>query len=276
MIETLGKISYLDCLRTPFESEHYMEISAKYDCTVYPHNPICHGYTDAKFFGQTGTTDYLQVKFWSMCKGKTFQTEQEKSKLFCCDRLMNSLINFTYETGRREVFMKHDGELYADPLQRQVLYTWADPHENKAAMYTSELAERITGLKIVNKTMGPLLRISGYAPGGYRAHHHDTMHNLHVATFMFYFSEVDKGGETPFINSGVNVVPRKGSAVFWYNLFTDGITDQSTFHGGCPVIMGEKWASIRWIMYDWQDQLQCDLKPETRFEILVNGKSKYK
>ncbi|CAG7728742.1 unnamed protein product [Allacma fusca] len=285
-------------------------VQLQYDCTFHPHKPICHG-TRGRSHDNMGKTDHLEVKFWSMCKGKTFQTEEEKSKLFCwyerevhpsykispvkaewlslrpkadvvyfhdiiSDRLMNSLINFTYENGAREALMNPYGELYIDPLHRHVLYAWADPHENKAAMYTSELAERITGLKIVNKTEGPHLRISGYAPGGHRSYHHDTMQNLHVATFMFYFSEVDKGGETPFTNSGVNVIPRKGSALFWYNLFTDGITDQSTIHGGCPVIMGEKWASIRWILYKWQDQLKCDLKPETRFEILVNGKSKYK
>lgn len=54
-------------------------------------------------------------------------------------------------------------------------------------------------------------------------------------------SDVSAGGATVFIEPEVIVYPRKGSAVFWYNLPKSGQLDKSTRHGACPVIIGSKW-----------------------------------
>ena len=47
-----------------------------------------------------------------------------------------------------------------------------------------------------------------------------------------------------FPRLGVKVTPRKGSAVFWYNLFRNGEGIEDTVHGACPVLMGEKWGEL--------------------------------
>lgn len=49
-----------------------------------------------------------------------------------------------------------------------------------------------------------------------------------------------KGGETAFSQAGVYVTPKKGSALLWYNLLSSGSRDDLAYHGGCPVIFGEK------------------------------------
>ncbi|CAG7728741.1 unnamed protein product [Allacma fusca] len=264
--------------------DDWVSLQVDYECATQPEKPICHGDTSSKFFDKIAKVDNFAEKLWSMCQGKTSQAEREKSELFCwyereihpsykiapikaewlslrpkadvvyfhdiiSDRLMNFLMNFTYENATGITYTNElTGELFVDPLPRQVVFAWAYPDDNEVTLYASKLAERITGLKI-KRINGPGQRMTLYAPGGHRAYHHDSLPGMQVATFMFYFSDVAKGGETPFISSGFNVVPRKGSAVFWYNLFTDGLHDDSTDHGGCPVIIGEKWASIRWTIF---------------------------
>ncbi|KAI4813783.1 hypothetical protein KUCAC02_003011, partial [Chaenocephalus aceratus] len=39
----------------------------------------------------------------------------------------------------------------------------------------------------------------------------------------------------------------QGTAVFWYNLFKSGEGDYRTRHAACPVLVGSKWVSNKWI-----------------------------
>ena len=57
----------------------------------------------------------------------------------------------------------------------------------------------------------------------------------------FQLVQPEVGGATAFTNAGIAAKPIQGSAVFWYNIFKDGTTDYSTYHGGCPVVLGTKW-----------------------------------
>ncbi|QQP34867.1 Uncharacterized protein FKW44_022907, partial [Caligus rogercresseyi] len=38
--------------------------------------------------------------------------------------------------------------------------------------------------------------------------------------------------------------PKKGSAVFWYNLYRNGEGNEDTRHAACPVLKGTKWGKM--------------------------------
>lgn len=81
-------------------------------------------------------------------------------------------------------------------------------------------------------------------PGG-RAHFNRG--GQRVATFLIYLNTTEKGGETIFPRAQVSVAPEKGKAVLFYNVNPVGKEDPMSFHGGMPVIQGEKWLLTRWI-----------------------------
>ena len=43
------------------------------------------------------------------------------------------------------------------------------------------------------------------------------------------------------------VKPNKGDALLFFSLRPDATTDQTSLHGRCPVIEGEKWSATKWI-----------------------------
>lgn len=57
-------------------------------------------------------------------------------------------------------------------------------------------------------------------------------------------SDVEQGGATVYPIYKVAVKPKKGTAVFWFNLHKDGSVDTTTLHGACPVIVGSKWGNF--------------------------------
>ncbi|KAK4848809.1 hypothetical protein QYF36_017644 [Acer negundo] len=90
-----------------------------------------------------------------------------------------------------------------------------------------------------------------------------------MASFLLYLSDIEEGGETMFpfeggsnMNSGydfrkcigLKVKPRRGDGLLFYSLFPNGTIDQTSLHGSCPVIKGEKWVATKWI----RDQVQED------------------
>ena len=59
----------------------------------------------------------------------------------------------------------------------------------------------------------------------------------------FQLNNVQDGGLTVFPAAFATAQPIKGSAIFWFNVLSDGSPDYSTAHADCPVVLGEKLGS---------------------------------
>ena len=75
--------------------------------------------------------------------------------------------------------------------------------------------------------------------------------------------------------AGLQVEAVEGSAILWKNLFLDsGKPDPTTLHAGCPVALGSKWITNKWIqMFDQFKSYPCpltlgDLKKPSDINIL--------
>ncbi|CAG7819851.1 unnamed protein product [Allacma fusca] len=185
--------------------------------------------------------------------GHVYPSPDETTELFCC---------------RYQGYLRA-GDVYVDEV--------LSPETPKSDGVLRQIIERISGLRVVESS-GMLydLLVSSHTAGEYYPAHLDTEdHTKVLATILIYFSDVSKGGETFFIDANLKAVPRKGSAVMAYNLYSCGERDESALHGFCPISFGEKWVIPLWIKYEHQTHLQCLSEPFLRHEILVNGQSKY-
>ncbi|XP_029107103.1 prolyl 4-hydroxylase subunit alpha-1b isoform X1 [Scleropages formosus] len=133
---------------------------------------------------------------------------------------------------------------------------WLTAYEHPVVAKINQRIEDITGL---NMDTAEELQVANYGVGGQYEPHFDfgrkdepdAFKELgtgnRIATWLFYMSNVTAGGATVFPDVGAAVWPIKGTAVFWYNLFASGEGDYSTRHAACPVLVGNKWVSNKWI-----------------------------
>lgn len=66
-----------------------------------------------------------------------------------------------------------------------------------------------------------------------------------VGTLVMYLNEPRRGGATTFPDAGLEVMPRRGHAVFF--AYDRPHPSTQTLHGGAPVLEGEKWVATKWL-----------------------------
>ena len=68
-----------------------------------------------------------------------------------------------------------------------------------------------------------------------------------LITVLGYLRDVPKGGETGFNHLGVNIQPRRGSVIIWWNVEPNTTKREiKSQHAGLPVLEGEKYAFNLW------------------------------
>ena len=105
---------------------------------------------------------------------------------------------------------------------------------------------------------GEGLQILRYSPGAQYRPHYDYFDpaepgtptilrrgGQRLATLVMYLQEPQQGGATTFPDVGLEVAPRRGTAVFFSYDRPEPAT--RTLHGGAPVVAGEKWVATKWL-----------------------------
>uniref|UniRef100_A0A671P4R1 Zgc:152670 n=1 Tax=Sinocyclocheilus anshuiensis TaxID=1608454 RepID=A0A671P4R1_9TELE len=100
----------------------------------------------------------------------------------------------------------------------------------------ARISQRIADITGLSTKSAENLFVQNYGIGGRYEPHYDEL-----------MSDVEIGGATVFPQVDVALKPKKGSAVFWYNLHKNGNVDLNTKHAGCPVLRGNKWVANKWI-----------------------------
>lgn len=147
----------------------------------------------------------------------------------------------------------------ADVDERRTSYGMFFPYNLNDPVITS-IEDRISSVTAIPKENGENIQVLQYAVGGeYRPHHdyfdpstsggkyHLIRGGQRRASFLMYLNTPEAGGETIFPSLNINVVPRKGDALLFYNCGPDGTVDPLTLHGGAPVVKGEKWLATKWL-----------------------------
>jgi prolyl 4-hydroxylase len=126
--------------------------------------------------------------------------------------------------------------------------------------FIAKLDHRIAALMNLPVHNGEGIQILNYQIGGeYKPHFdyfppdlpgsatHIARGGQRVATLVMYLNDVEEGGETIFPEIGLKVAPRQGCAVYFAYCNSMQQIDPLTYHGGNPVIKGEKWIATKWM-----------------------------
>ena len=118
---------------------------------------------------------------------------------------------------------------------------------------------RIADLVQFPEVNGEPIQILHYEPGGEYKPHFDyfdpkqpgneqvlTQGGQRIATLVMYLNDVEAGGSTVFPEVGIDVLPRRGNAVYFAYCSETGALDSRSLHGGSPVSAGEKWIATKW------------------------------
>ncbi|XGW28333.1 hypothetical protein V3C99_008255 [Haemonchus contortus] len=123
----------------------------------------------------------------------------------------------------------------------------------------ARINRRIGDMTNLNQATSEDLQVANYGLGGHYDPHFDfarkeeknafkTLNTGNrLATVLYYMTKPELGGATVFNHLGTAVFPSKFDALFWYNLMRSGEGDMRTRHAACPVLLGVKWVSNKWI-----------------------------
>ncbi|XP_065143668.1 prolyl 4-hydroxylase subunit alpha-2 [Paramisgurnus dabryanus] len=230
----------------------------------------------------------MQNKYEALCTGK--QKPQMKRKLVCRYRTANQMMYAPFkeeeEWHQPMVWRYHD---FLSDREIDVIKRLARPKLSRAKVIDAVTGKRFSTAFRVSKSAwlsedeDPLiaqinqriadvtgldlrtaeeLQVANYGIGGQYEPHYDSklsndsdfqFRGDRIATLLIYMSDVDVGGATVFPTTGAALLPKRGTAVLWFNLLENGNQDNTTLHASCPVFVGNKWVANKWIRAGGQE-----------------------
>ena len=160
--------------------------------------------------------------------------------------------------------------------------------DNKLAKITARISQ-LTKMRVDYPLSAEPYQVVNYGLGGRYTPHYDAYGMYErplpeetkfymqskgdrIGTFMVYLSSVELGGGTVFPLLGLRSLPVEGDAIFWINTYSDGTNDVLTKHGGCPVLLGSKWITNKWVGYYDQglEHYPCGLERKEHFNSFAD------
>ncbi|KAK3083014.1 hypothetical protein FSP39_011720 [Pinctada imbricata] len=229
-------------------------------------------------FKRTGftTTRKLQMNYEALCRGNT-KSSKALAQLYCYWRtsaipyllvkeevvnnnpkitLFHDVINdaeirflqniSSSKIERSAVLRSFDGRVAGGALtEGRVSQTaWLSDFEYPLLRKLSKRIEIITGMATEHKHRfceSEEYQVLNYGVGG--------MYESHLDPLL---TDITVGGATVFPLIKTRVPVEKGAAAFWYNFKRNGDQDFDTQHAGCPVLLGSKWVSNKWLREEGQ------------------------
>ncbi|XP_013913972.1 PREDICTED: prolyl 4-hydroxylase subunit alpha-1-like [Thamnophis sirtalis] len=168
--------------------------------------------------------------------GVSAGTPRKEKKLFC-----------RYSDGHRNPYYILGPVKQEDEWDRPRIVRFLDIISDEEIVKVKELSKpRLTRATVHDPQTGKLTtahyrvskrrRVANYGVGGQYEPHFD-------------FGRKDEPDAFKELGTGNRIATWLfyGTAVFWYNLFPSGEGDYSTRHAACPVLVGNKWVSNKWI-----------------------------
>jgi len=128
---------------------------------------------------------------------------------------------------------------------------YTEKSENEIIQAIEERASSVSGFP--TSFIEPVQFLK-YEKSGYFRPHHDYFSEDYTngeyqryATFFVYLNDDFSGGTTYFPELRTEINPKKGRAVFWFNVKENGDVNPMTLHTGTDVTAGEKYALNIWI-----------------------------
>lgn len=151
---------------------------------------------------------------------------------------------------------RHQGNTY-DTKHRKSKQTWLHPSVCAAAQKASDISVGLTGIPATNQE---LVQIAMYEEGGMFNAHFDACqdddkeycdkmnHNAgqRKSTLLIYLNDDFKGGETEFVDIGVQITPKRGNAILFFDTHPDESVILESKHRAHPVYNGKKWICTVW------------------------------
>lgn len=139
---------------------------------------------------------------------------------------------------------------------RQSEQCWLDDSDS----FIKDLTIRIKVATNTHHKHTEHLQVVNYKTGGFFTPHYDACDGdsafcermdgklgPRLWTLLIYLNDDYTGGETVFPRIDKSVKPEKGKAVLFKNVDDNGNVIHQAFHGGNPVLSGEKWIANKWI-----------------------------
>jgi prolyl 4-hydroxylase len=149
-------------------------------------------------------------------------------------------------TGKHEVIADRSSEgtffaLNADPFIARI--------DQRVAEIMNWPTDHGEGLQVLHYGTGGEYKphFDYFPPEDPGSHVQMTIGGQRVSTLVMYLNDVEEGGTTIFPDVGLEVVPKKGSAVYFEYTNSKSQLDRLTLHGGSPVTRGEKWIVTKWM-----------------------------